>query len=657
MRLHFQTSYLSIHSFPEIELPDFCLVTGPNGAGKSHLLQAMEAGSVRSDAAPNQAVSNRTEIRLFDWNSLVPQDTGTFTTEIIRNEKVETFNQFNNHRGAHQVIEPFRNVVRGFGLPDKYVRDPLSASLLSLAELTPIVGSNQPQVVFDNLRQQADQSDNVLLAHIPEPHRSRIRLIAQATGKRILSLDQSDFFASGVTSWGEVNIFQQSFARLFVAYRDAYLANQIGQFLAAKGESNVSFVSDAEFLRTNGPPPWQFVNDSLAAAGLDFAINHPSLNENAPFQPELTKISNGAKISFGGLSSGEKVLMSFAFCVYYSNDRRQLALHPKVILLDEVDAPLHPSMSKNLIDTIKSTLVGQYGIKVIATTHSPSTVAMAPEESVYVMKPGFPGLHKTSRAEALNILTVGVPTLAISFEGRRQVFVESPSDAMNYDAIYKLLKPRLGSERSLEFVATGTRSTEGAERNTGCDVVKRIVSDLSAAGNQSVFGLVDWDNGKNQGTQRIVVLAEGKRDGLESILLDPLAVSLLICRDYPAQKTAIGINADQNFISFAQLDPSEIQPVVARIGELIFGSSASEVVRVEYMGGLRLDIDKRCFSTDDHAFEDKLLEVFPFLHSIKKQQAGKLMKHVIATVFTDVPNAIPIELRDTLADILQRPSH
>jgi len=657
MRLQFQKSHLSIHSFPEIDLPDFCLITGPNGAGKSHFLQSLEEGSIRSDAAPNQAVTNRTDVRLFDWNSLIPQDTGTFTTEILRHEKVETFNLFNNQRTAPHVIEPFRNVVRGFDLPDNYVRDPLLASLLSLSELAPIVRANQPQVVFENLQQQADQSEKTLLNQIPEPHRSRIRVIAQAAGKRILSLNQSDFFASGVTSWGEVNIFQQSFARLFVAYRDSYLANQLGQFLAAKGETSVSFVSDAEFLQTNGPPPWEFVNHSLAAAGLDFAINHPQLNENTPFQPELTKISNGAKIAFNGLSSGEKVLMSFAFCVYYSNDRRQLALHPKVILLDEVDAPLHPSMSKNLIDTIRSTLVGQYGIKVIATTHSPSTVAMAPEESVYVMKPGVPGLHKTSRAEALNILTVGVPTLAISFEGRRQIFVESPSDATNYDAVYKLLKPRLGSERSLEFVATGTRSRVGAERNTGCDIVKKIVLDLSAAGNQSVFGLIDWDKGKNQGAQRIIVLAEGKRDGLENIVLDPLAISLLICRDFPAQKAVVGINDDRNFISFAQLDLSEVQSVVIRIGELVFGSSAAETVSVEYIGGLRLKVDRRFLFTDDHALEEMLVKAFPFLQSIQKQQAGRLMKHIIATVFADVPDAIPIDLRDTLADILERPSH
>src|SRR3981081_44546 len=156
------------------------------------------------------------------------------------------------------------------------------------------------------------------------------------------------------------------------------------------------------------------------------------------------------------------------------------------------------------------------------------------------------------------LLTVGVPTLAISYEGRRQIFVESPSDAKTYDAIYKLLKSRISSERSLEFIATGTRSAIGTERNTGCEVVKKIVSDLSAAGNQSVFGLIDWD-GHHQNTSRIAVLAEGVRNGLENAVFDPLAIALLICRDFPVQKGIIGISLETNFILFAQLIPTAMQ--------------------------------------------------------------------------------------------------
>jgi energy-coupling factor transporter ATP-binding protein EcfA2 len=348
--------------------------------------------------------------------------------------------------------------------------------------------------------------------------------------------------------------------------------------------------------------------------------------------------------------------MSLASCVYYSNDRRQLALLPKMILLDEVDAPLHPSMSKNLINTIQKTLVASYGMKTILTTHSPSTIAMAPEEAVYVMRADAPGLHKCSRADALNILTVGVPTLAISYDGRRQVFVESPADAKTYEAIYKLVKPRISSERSLEFVATGTRSSTGADRNTGCDVVRRVVADLAAAGNQSVFGLIDWD-GHHSSTQRVAVLAEGKRNGLENLIFDPLVVALLICREFSVQKEIIGVPGETSFISFSRWDPAKTQVVVTRICELVLRETATETAIVEYLGGLTLRVDARYLTTDDHSLEGLLVAAFPFLQEVSKQQAGRLMQRIIATVLTDVPNAIPIELFNVMRDVLEQPSH
>src|SRR5262249_51041711 len=97
MRIRFVSSYLSIHAFPEIDLPDFSIITGPNGAGKSHFLQALQAGNLRSDAVPSYHPSSQ-EIRLFDWNSLVPQDTGVFTSENLKNERIETYTHFNQAR-------------------------------------------------------------------------------------------------------------------------------------------------------------------------------------------------------------------------------------------------------------------------------------------------------------------------------------------------------------------------------------------------------------------------------------------------------------------------------------------------------------------------------------------------------------------------------
>lgn len=48
---------------------------------------------------------------------------------------------------------------------------------------------------------------------------------------------------------------------------------------------------------------------------------------------------------------------------------------PDILLLDELDASLHPSMIKNMIGVIEDIFLEQ-GIKVILVTHSPSTIAL-----------------------------------------------------------------------------------------------------------------------------------------------------------------------------------------------------------------------------------------------------------------------------------------
>jgi hypothetical protein len=133
---------------------------------------------------------------------------------------------------------------------------------------------------------------------------------------------------------------------------------------------------------------------------------------------------------------------------------------PDLILLDEVDAPLHPSMVLSLLRTIENVIVGQYGRKVIMATHSPSTVALAPEESVYLMDPSTRELHKVTRDAAMKSLTVGVPVLSINWENRRQVFVESKHDAIFYERIANIAQPYTVPGISLAFIGSG-HSTDG----------------------------------------------------------------------------------------------------------------------------------------------------------------------------------------------------
>lgn len=656
INLVFQQSYLSITRLPTVTLPDFTLITGPNGAGKSHLLEAIRLGSVKTDVAPQQSVNDQTHVRLFNWSTLVPQDTNLFSSETIRQERQGAYTTFVNLRRDQGWLEPARDVARRYNVEEKYLNDPGSILLLSKPQIADIL---KDELIVDNFIEEIsnrlkDFDSNIVRSMDPNS-RDRIKFASISSGKPISSLAEEDILSIKLPSWGQSDLFQQSFARLFVAYRDLLLANDFAEFRASKGKDE-RFLTADQFEMQYGPAPWDFVNKSIREAGLDFKISSPPLDDYTQFKPILTKISNGIPIDFNYLSSGEKILMSFAFCVYYSTDKRQIAVHPKLLLLDEIDAPLHPSMSKNIVDTITKTLVGSFGIKVIATTHSPSTVALTEEESIYTMIPGQPGLHKTSKATALNILTVGVPTIAISYDGRRQIFVESPVDARIYDGLYKLIKPKIASERSLEFIATGTRRADGKDINTGCDNVKRIVEDLRNAGNMSVFGLLDWD-GKRNPTDRLAILAHGVRNGIENVLFDPLLIALTICRSFVDQQEKIGIPANLGYLDIALYDENKFQKVVNIVGEMVFGNAAESTIFSLYIGGMSLEIDKRFGDTDDHELEKMILKSFPFLRSIAKQgQDGKLLDHIVTVVLSDV-RFMPIEVRDVMIDLLERVTH
>ncbi|WP_153005433.1 AAA family ATPase [Aureimonas ureilytica] len=649
-RLSFVRPYLSIEALPDTELPDFTLLTGMNGAGKSHLLRAILNGDIRSDCAPNQNQYNQQEIRMFDWNTMVPQDSGYFSGDQLTQERINYYNQFQGIAQQPHYADNIRNTARNLGIPADIIGNLRALSEADELELNSRGVPDAANAVL-YIKQAFDSAEASIMQNIGDENaKEYLRNASFVAKKPVITLEQREIVTRTVPVWGRNEVFQQSFSRLFVSYRDAYMRNTLGNYRKSKGSTVEHALSDADFLALHGPAPWDFVNEILSSAGLNFRINAPDLDSTEQYRPILTKIISGKEIEFTALSSGEKILMSFAFCVYYASDRRQISVFPKLLLLDEIDAPLHPSMSRNMIDTINNTLVGQFGIKVIATTHSPSTLALTPEDAVLVIRANDPGVHKISKSEALNILTHGVPTLAVSYDGRRQVFVESPADAKIYDGIYKLQKSDIKHERSLDFIATGVRNAIGEERNTGCDAVKRIVNSLVEAGNKSVMGLIDWD-GTNDPENRLHVLAHGKKNGLENVILDPLVIGLVIAKNSIADdKTPI--IRDTGYFSAMNGDIALKQKIADEVSSAVFSDPPTSNVQNKYSNGMILDIDVRWHHIDDHDLEDKIIMAFPRIRSITKGRSGVLMQHIVESIFFDNKGLIPVDMKETFQIML-----
>ncbi len=156
--------------------------------------------------------------------------------------------------------------------------------------------------------------------------------------------------------WRGTNIFQHSFAQIFYAYFEKHRANRYKKLDLDEGKTVEDYLTEEEFIKVNGEAPWLFVNQLLEQAKLPFRITYPDQAQTSEFMPLLVDQQTGENYPFSSLSSGEKILMSFAICLYHSNDKRQHVPKPKLLLLDEIDASLHPLTPRCILEVFEGIL-------------------------------------------------------------------------------------------------------------------------------------------------------------------------------------------------------------------------------------------------------------------------------------------------------------
>lgn len=650
MQLGFQNSYKSINQLPNIELNDFTILTGVNGAGKSHLLEAIENGSVTIDEITSG--KNSKQIRRFDWSTLVPNDTSAIVPYTLIQERDSHWNSLSSQ------VTNYKNKIKTF-LKQIGVRDTSDSQIEKLikmqeSEIAQEIGdSNKAKRAFQqieafnrNFKQQYYSSTNSSSLLI-----ERLESICKIP---ITSIDEDTFYKNYFSQFNPVNIFQQSFGRLFAAYEKMRVENEFREFRNNVKGQDVGFLSDREFVEQNGEPPWDFVNDILETANLDFRINKPDGYNDKPYKPQLVHKISADLINFSDLSSGEKILVSFALCLYYAEDKKQIVNYPKLLLFDEIDAPLHPSMTQSILTTIQKILVDKHGIKVILTTHSPSTVALSSESSIYVMtKDRDNRLQKTNKDRALAILTEGIPTLSIEYDNRRQIFVESKNDIKYYELIVRKLKSYLLPEISLNFISVGTNGEN-------CQQVKSIVKQLVDAGNTKVYGIIDWDK-SNISDGGIKVLGEDKRYSIENYIFDPILLATFLLREKLITRQQL--NLEQTFIytDMLRLSNEKLQCIsnwlIGKVETQIklcnpqFEITDLSEIECQYLSEHKINIPTRYLQMQGHELEVNIKEIFPKLKRFKRE--SELKTEILSKVVDDLPTLLSRDFVELFSNIQQ----
>ncbi len=294
----------------------------------------------------------------------------------------------------------------------------------------------------------------------------------------------------------------QNIGELFYSYRLSEIECQ------AKGMSPEAIIDKI------GEKPWTVMREIIRESRLPFEINDPaSYGIRDSFQLTLTNSISKENINFTDLSSGEKVLISLIFYLYNSLEKK---IFPKLLLLDEPDAHLHPSMSQQFLNVVKNVLVDKFGVRVIMTTHSPSTVILAPNESIYEMSRFEPRIRKSpTKNHSVSLLTAGLVYVG---EGTKYFLVEDKDDVSFYSYCYNQLttENQIDADIPLVFIPASTKDKSG-----GKDVVQNWVNKLQKSGIVNiVHGLIDADSGNSvsEGVFKI------DRYSIENYLVDPLIV-------------------------------------------------------------------------------------------------------------------------------------
>lgn len=624
MIIKFQGEHKSLKTFESENLDDFSVITGKNGCGKSQLIEliALKANNQLTGLLNFDFVPNISKIQL----------------EGIENSNLSALNNSNWKNKIDQYINEFRGLGKNTKLlAEAFVenkiwlehtdREPFFKSITTItpSEVEELVTNTLKEIEpnwFKTQRTFIEVADRLPQHNFFNENRKKAILVAKFVAKyrnkQIDTLIEGDFYLTPVPDYflDEPKLFGSQLEFVFYNYAKRRDQNQRLFFEKSTYNEENNSISDEEFIKTF-TPPWVSINEILKHHTLQFqfkGIERKDFSNDANISFQLIKTTVGKDIEFQHLSSGEKVIIGLIIKLFTSHYYSEKLEFPELIVLDEPDAHLHPEMSKLLIDVLLGTFVQKLGIKVIIVTHSPSTVALCPDNSIYQLKnEPITSLQKIEKNDALKLLTDFIPTLSIDYKNHKQVFVESPTDIKYYQTIFN----KLNQERNFPFKLYFISNSYG---KGSCEQVTKIVADIRESGNTTVFGNIDWDL-KNPTSTYVKVHGLNKRYNVENYLYDPIYLSILFMnlKAHGIYKE-LGIEETVNQYSIGN-EPNEF---LQKISDWFFSKYyevhkmskevVSKLADVEYLNGKKIKMPIWFLEFQGHDYEIRLKQVFTALN-------------------------------------------
>ncbi len=584
MHIIIKTDHKSIKSGVEFDLPDFTVLTGKNGSGKSHLLEAI---STNGESAVFNGECTLSSIKYIKFNELNPKFKEDISEDDVKNSWKNVWNRINS------LILDFRNTTRSY--------------------------NNS----FQDFIHRYDSHTQQLLQFWYDVAENDIDKLTENFFYENYEISREDLFTSQIGT-------------IFKLYQTRLDENKMNEVSNNEEGTSLSVLTKEQFEQKYGRKPWSIINEMMKAAHLPYEVEAPvRFRPSINYRLQLVDKSRNLSIGVNDLSTGEKVLMSLALSIYSTEEQ---AARPEVLLIDEPDAPLHPEFSNYLIQAVKESIVDKSGVKVIITTHSPTTVAMTPEESIYQMDKDLGKPIKVSKQQAISLLTKDLDNVRVSIEDRRQIFVESKYDVGFYNRIHNCLLQN-NTFQTVPFFLPA-RSSDGSN----CQDVKDIVNTLRKHGNDLVFGVVDHD-GHNCGNQFVKVVGGGKRYAIDNYIFDPIYVAFLLIHDHVIKSEDMDVRS----ITFAHLESlthDEIQKMINYVSTSL-GFSEADISRYDVLVPDTFEVSSSYFRMQGHELESRIIQKWPKFKGIKARNGDDYFKnYMLDYVIMEYPQFIAKEIKE-----------
>ena len=657
LHLRLKRQLLSIKDLPDITLPPFTIITGVNGSGKSHLLQAIATGEIEVEGF----LAKTDSIRLFDSTNFHPTISESANPHSLYSERGRIV------LAVCAQLDVLKKQLTDFftakGISGvEFLTNPSWLSTAKADEIrdvlpqrgaVPMRENAQLAHAFVNVRRNWLQG----FAQYLKSHGALAMRLQPKLGQErasFVDITAEDIRDALAPPWHSPSMLQLPFAEWFAHWHAEWEYNLINQYYSETGKAARPWLSEEAFRRRFGPEPWIVTNKVLEEAGVRYRFNRPehtldTLHEN--FQLKLEDPADGTSISAQNLSPGEKIFLAITFLLYQTRSTDNYPNLPTLLLLDEVDAPLHPSLTKSLLRILTSELAEKCGTSIILTTHSPSTVALAPPESIFELVRSPRQIRRITPGAASQILASGFVSIS---PPDVVVIVESSADLEYYEKLYQasLRTASVPAHPPLKFLSASKSASDPSDG--GSTQVEKWAENLDALGLGRFRGLRDKDSGVVD-TRAVKVLG---RHSIENYLFDPLTLLAYFVHRIVDLPFSTSPFFPQNIIDLEKLGKDDVQIFLNAFLEWIAQGCGkpslkdSSPVSCSYAGWKDLAIPNAWLETRGHDLESSLRQFVNQKFQAQKRGAPVSEKRDELIKFQTV--AFPQLISDDLAKIFKR---